>query len=122
MYNVFQELKIDCALDVMFLAVNNTYRRQNIATEITGLLEIVLRGLLQKKLDLRTFEGTTFHPVPKALVAYATTFKSQQMLLNLGYKEAVKMYNKEFTLNNVRLDQIIEPESPYCAFQYKKLI
>lgn len=118
--NLFEVCKVDCILEIMFLAILPEYRQQKIATELCQV-SIEAAKLLKSGDNCKTSlknEVLPLEPIPKAVSAIMTSFITQKLGRNLGFTVAKDITYDHFEFNGKKFSERIGPDTPSTTVEY----
>lgn len=119
-YNLFENLKINSLVELMFLATLPEYKQRGIGM-----------GLCKASIDLTkclfngenvkvsiTDEPLELEPRPQAVSAIYTSFISQKIGAKLGFVEAISISYEKFKYKGNTFASKIGPSTPNTSLQY----
>lgn len=118
--NLFELCKVDCILELMFLAVLPEYRKQQIGNTLTNLtIEAAktLRSGINCKRSI-TEEDLTLEPVPKVVSSIFTSLVTQHIGQKFGFTVAKAISYENFVFNGKKFSERIGPENPSTTVEY----
>lgn len=119
--NVFDQFKIDCVIEVMFLATDPEFERRGIAHDLTKY-SIQLTRELSNGIGAEHIDESLMKRVPKGVAALWTSSYSAKIGRKLGFQVLNTVRYNEFSFNGKTFDKVIgsiHPQSEQVIYLFK---
>lgn len=118
--DLFNVCKVDCMLEIMFIAVLREYRGSHIGVnlfEVSINLAKMLKSGENCKVPLND-EVLTAEPIPKAVCAIFTSNVTQNIGKKFHFCTAKKISYDKFVFNGKKFSERIGSETPFTTVEY----
>lgn len=121
--NLFEQCKVDCLLELMFLVVHPEYCNKKIGEYLTkATIEIATRLLDGENVKVSiNDEALCLEPRPKLLAALFTSTISQRLGSKCGFEVAAKINYKDVYYQGQSYASILGNANPDTALMFKRL-